>query len=716
MDLDQQETTSAQEWDDLLDESVAASAEQVNDQEEVVAPSAEELGRLLAEFASEVDSPVDIQTTSRDAKVTTSVTTSQASLKPPAIQKIEIEPDLLEAYLDDATRCLTSLETATLRLEQDPRDRPSLGQLCRELHTMKGASASVGLVDLANYLHTVEEAVQAACDSQESSIDFEHILAGVDSIRDHVTQLGPNQVGAPTPVISADLNDGGSDQEETLRIKASHLDRLMDMLAELVMLRNRRESRAAELQTSNDELMQCASRLRMEADSAARTPTARDKQPWTEISSDLLEITRNQRAISERVSEENLAVSDFIRSFRQELTGLQRLPIAGLFRRLQRVVRDAAQQEHKKVRLRMIGEHAGLKRTLQERLYEPLLHIVRNAVSHGIESESARIAAGKDPVGTIELEALGGSNLLVLEIRDDGRGLDYEALRRRGIERQLIPSQQPASREELAQLIFHPGFSTKTESTSVSGRGIGMDVVAESLKRMNSWVEVESEPNHGTCIRLSIPLHSVIEHSMVFRSAGQLLAVPMQFVHWAGSAKCDTVEGNTVEGNDVRFLESGPTDLPAIHVSELFANGQVPSDEPHQRLVLGYGRQVLTDNRTTSATDPTVVDRNRRFELHVDEIVGPEEVVIRPLPPLLRQQDMFSGVTLSGRGELVLLFDSRRLIDLGLRLAQQTPCQAGEAQGYSKPSRPQVLVADDSLIAIEQLGLSNVDNQSGGNR
>ena len=254
----------------------------------------------------------------------------------------------------------------------------------------------------------------------------------------------------------------------------------------------------------------------------------------TEIANDLLELGRSLRELYEPVADENLTISRFIRHFRQELMQLRRVPLGGLFRRLQRAAHDVARIEGKKAQLVLVGEDVGLERSIQEQLYEPLLHMVRNAVSHGIESESTRIAAGKNPLGTVTLEAHGGSNLLVVTVRDDGRGLDYDALRRRGIEMGLIPVDRPATRSELSRLIFHAGLSTRRDATEVSGRGVGMDVVATTLERMHSWVEVDSTPGAGTTIRLLIPRHSVIEHVMVFRSGGQEFGLPTQFVQTAG--------------------------------------------------------------------------------------------------------------------------------------------------------------------------------------
>lgn len=691
---DNDKTSEAGAWpEETRDETASKEdADSVEDVDAVAIPSAEELSRVLAAIACQ-------RTTSELGEDPSGSTRpASASIEAPHLplqQAVDIEPELLDAYLDDAARCLASLEAATLSLEQVPHDRSSLRQVCRELHTMKGASASVGLNDLASYLHAVEESLQHSCDSGSGSSPVESVLASVDAIRNLFTQLSSHQ--APVGKDSdrefhrpAELQESAFNSADTIRVESSRLDRLMDMLAELVMLRNRRESQVAELQTSNDELLRCATTLRVEADNVQPKVSIRERHPLSEIAADFLEIARNQREICQRVTEENLIVSGFIRNFRQELTELQRLPVAGLFRRLQRAVRDAAQREDKQVRLQMLGEHAGLERALQERLYEPLMHIVRNAVSHGIEPESLRVAAGKDPVGTIELEALGGSNLLVLEIRDDGKGLDYDAIRRCGVERGLIAPQQLTSREELAQLIFHPGFSTKAESNAVSGRGVGMDVVAETLHRMSSWVEVDSAPNHGTRIRLSIPLRSVIEPAMVFRCAGQLLAVPMQVVHCAGEAKLAN-----------RNSGSQGIALPSIHVDELLPSNCSREVTFGKRLVIGYSRQVLADSHFGSAPEPGFASRARRFELLVEEIVGPEEVVIRPLPPLLRHQSLFSGITLSGRGEVVLLFDSRRLIELGLRHAHapQAPTSFPATDSGAAHLGKRVLVADDSISA-----------------
>lgn len=616
------------------------------------------------------------------------------------------DPEIREAFMDDAQCGLGSIEAALLAYESDQSSRAPLQQVCRELHTLKGASASVGLEKLASFLHHVEDDLQAACD-QGGAIDLQPIFQAVDAVRSQMNSCCDAPPPAPetvasqnTPAIAAANErfvDTSPATQDSVRVKAAQLDRLMDMLAELVMLRNRRESHVEQLKTVHSELVRCVSRLRAYEETDARTPVAASvsagsganrsvrKQrvsSLTEVANDLLELGGSLRELYEPVGDENMAISRFIRQFRQELIQLRRVPIGGLFQRLQRSIRDAARTEQKKIRLHLIGEDVGLESSLQQQLYEPLLHIVRNAVSHGIEAEEQRLAHGKQPTGTVTLEAHGGSNMLVITVRDDGRGLDYDALRRRGLEMGLIAADRAYSRPELARLIFHPGFSTRTSTSEISGRGVGMDVVQTVLERLHSWIEVDSVPGQGTSVRLLVPLHSVIEHVMVFRASGQDFAIPTQYVKYAGDPNaCDTSE------------------FPLHRLDHLFPTLPSPQAAQPQLLVLACEAEAEAKELFEKSPARSSGSGEQRFGLLVDEIVGPEEVVVRPLPALLAQQHLFSGVTLSGTGDIMLLFHSQELMRRGFLAVEdrllRTPGKA--AWGATDVSGDRrILVVDDS--------------------
>ena len=663
---------------------------------DLIAPSAEEIRSLMSQLGGASDLVGNSEISERPDSVPrpNHVTLELHGDSPRHNDSSDVsiqslDPELREAFLDDATGCVSSMESALLRLESDPKQADALNQICRELHTLKGASASVGLTELADQLHQLEDCLRDDAEAGRSP-GIDSLLNSVDSIRMQITGAGAHS-NAPDPIASENHPESGPQKQsalpvasfadgpvddESVRVKSSQLNRLMDMLAELVMLRNRRETELSELQEVYHELIGSVTKMRLLSNDGHADTTASSSLQLSEIANDVLEVAQNVRDCARPVAEGNTAVSQFIRQFRQELLELRRTPVSGLFRRLQRVVRDAAQAESKEVRLELLGEDAGIERSLQQRLYEPLLHIVRNSVCHGIESAEERLRNGKNQLGTITLEAKSGPDLFVIEIRDDGRGLDYDAIRRRGVESGLLAADQAASRQELSQLIFQPGFSTRPSASQVAGRGVGMDVVAATLQRMRGWLEVDSEPQQGTRIRLSFPLPSVIQHAMVFRSGGQLFALPMQSVQSAGEVASDSV---------------------CLAFSDLLGVRQEGAVESCQRIVLAC----------EASASHVAGDSPARVTVLVDEIVGPEEVVVRPLPAILKNHPFCSGATLSGMGQAVLLVDARAVVESQAHHLHRSGggLSANEmsTQANARPARPRVLVVDDSLSARKRV-------------
>lgn len=664
----------------LDDESDAAD-------DEVVTPTAAEIQSLLSQLAE----PSVVEPTAAEPAVVEPavVDSSRHDHAPASLPHVaspgrdtlaiaDLDDELREAFLDDAGGCVGSMESSLLRLESDPADSDAIIQICRELHTLKGASASVGLTALADQLHELENTLTEDKESDRAP-NVGALLASVDSIRDQIavpqcevssesitTGLEAQHVPAPATFVSE------VDGDESVRVKATQLNRLMDMLAQLVMLRNRRANELSELQEIYHELIGSVSKMRTISNEFDSAQAFGSSLQISEVANDVLEIAQQVRSCSRPISQGNEAVSQFIREFREELVELRRAPIAGLFQRLQRVVRDAAKADGKDVRLELIGADTGIERSLQQRLYEPLLHIVRNSVCHGIEQPAKRKQSGKNECGTISLTATSGPDLLVIDIRDDGGGLDYEAIRRRGIESGLLDRNQTATKSELAQLIFKAGFSTRQSTDQLAGRGVGMDVVASTLQRMRGWLEVDSEAGRGTHIRISCPLPSVIQHAMVFRAANQLFALPMQSIQATGGTK-----------------SVGTT----IALSELLGKRDRDASSPEQRITLAGTNQV---GRVAE-----------RITLLVDEIVGPEELVLRPMPALLKGHPYCSGATLSGMGSTVLFLDSRRLLETCSDLISAndwlTTSDSSDQAGAPIATVPRVLVVDDSISARKRV-------------
>ena len=612
-----------------------------------------------------------------------------------AAKQLADDPEMLEAYLDDALRCVASMEQAALAIEQDDTDREPVRQFCRELHTLKGASATVGLSELASTLHELESSLEDLFSDDQAKVNADPLFAAVDQVRSMVGGLRPtdstaeptedSSVAPEKPIAKRSSNDFAnftSNDNASIRIRASNLDRLMDMLAELVVLRNHQESDVHEFGELNEELTRCSSRVNV-ADDAARLQQAmfetndlvdlemlQSSQPiadLSEVSKDITAVSQGLRDLQKPIIQNNVAISRFIRDFRHELMQLRRVPVTGMFNRLQRAARDAAKTEQKRILVQMSGQNAGLEQEIQERLFESLLHVVRNSVSHGIESESDRVKAGKNPVGTISLEASSNAQLLIIEVRDDGAGVDYDAVRQRAIEKGLLVPGQEVSEGRLGKLIFHPGFSTKQTASAVSGRGVGMDIVATTVEQLKGRIEVDSVRGEGTKIRILIPLKSGIEHVMVFRSGDQLFGLPMQAVSSAKRANgSNAVSVSSVFGLDTR--------------------GSV-----------GEG-DVLHVRRAGAAGSKNASVKN--LAVHVDELIGPEEVVVRKLPNLLINHPVFNGVTLSGSGKKVLLLNAEQFaVHCEGSVDSLTDNSALLESDRTVPNQKRVLVIDDSLTA-----------------
>ena len=315
------------------------SASQVDDEPEM--PSADELDALITAVRT---LPIDSGAASNDAADSPDL--QQAT---PIPSNLIDDDEMLEAYLDDARRGVTAMEEALLHFEAHPDDRRPLEQLARELHTLKGASASVGLAELADFLHKVEDDLRCCNTQGAEAPDIPSVLASVDAIQLQIETLtrsaqGDRSTEADCGAVGRHSYSEPVDPEGSLRVRATQVDRLMDMLAELVMLRNQRDAHVDQLNDIQRDLLGCVTRLRAQDIRADRREAVIGDEsrlelgPAEEVIDDVLDNARRLRDFCEPIAEENLTISRFIRQFRQELVELRRVPVAGLFRRLQRAV------------------------------------------------------------------------------------------------------------------------------------------------------------------------------------------------------------------------------------------------------------------------------------------------------------------------------------------------------------------------------------------
>ena len=334
---------------------------------------------------------------------------------------------------------------------------------------------------------------------------------------------------------------------------------------------------------------------------------------------------------------------------------IRMVPVEQLFRRFPRVVRDVAKLCGKDIALEVTGEHTDLDKRILDALAEPLTHLVRNAVDHGIEPASERLSAGKPARGTVSLNAFHQGTQVVIEVRDDGRGVDLDVIREQAVRNALINKEdaERMTEADVLNLIFEPGFSTATEVTEVSGRGVGMDVVRTVLDRLKGTVSVSSAKGAGTTILLRVPLTLASIQTLLFRVGGRLFAVPLSSV----------VEITRVSDTEIQRVD--------------------------KREVLRLREQILTLVRLSSLKGIHAVDlpgpkkkksfvivigvAEKRFGLLVDSMVGEEELVIKALPGEIVSSDLVSGASILGDGTVVLILNVPTILS---RLSRSLPLGA----------------------------------------
>ncbi len=614
------------------------------------------------------------------------------------------DAELLDDFLLEAREIMDKLDLDFVQLEKSPDDDKLLGNIFRGMHTLKGSSGFFSFKKLEQLSHAGESLLSKLRDkSLRLSPEMVTILLKtLDALRHIIDEIETNRVEPATDdelllVNLRSLTDGGGLLDE-LPLNEEDIDAPSEGAASgsgvaietensqqgIAKSGDRSDAEFNEVSGEDTEVQSdigdseipdrsatvaaetlatdyqdlvgaVASPKEFDADESG-TSTSREVAPPVKVSVELLDTLMN--LVSEMVLARNRLLSyasevadpkfagvvrnvDFITLELQERMMKTRMsPISQVWNKFPRLVRDLSQECRKRVELIQIGAETELDRTLLETIKDPLIHIIRNCVDHGIEEEKDRVASGKAPVGSVTLQAKHENGMVVIQIADDGGGINFDRVRVKAIQRGLIDAQKASrmSAEELLEFIYLPGFSTKEAITNLSGRGVGMDVVKTNIQNIGGSVEVTSTST-GTNLRLKIPLTLAIMPALFVRCEKERFAIPQNNL-------LEMVRYNPDdESEGLEYLYG----TPVFRLRERLIPLVFLSQELELRSAGGWSGKSLNI--------AVVQSSGVRFGLIVDEVLYMQEVVVKPISSLLRGKSTYGGATILGDGRVALILD-----------------------------------------------------------
>lgn len=617
-------------------------------------------------------------------------------------------------FVEEARDRTKALTQALMRLEKAPRSGEAIAEVLRQAHSLKGSARMLGLNDISQIAHHLEDLfVLAKSDSRVIGAQaFDLVFGAVDVLTLRVEQLA---AGASDPVDVAGLchklaalvaapdrrspertaaapeasvaearapstpagDAGGSAVRPSLRVPIEKLDGLSHLAAEMVIESLKASARLTEL----SRLEKALSLLRNRVRDAQLVPAGVARGPAMPLGDDVETLDRLSRRLREFLTafgDDRVRLSLLTDELRQNVIELTMLPLSTVFDAFPRAARDLARSFQKEVDLQILGGETELDKKIIEQIADPLVHLVGNAVDHGIEPPDERVRQGKPAAGQLQISAAQQGNRILIVVRDDGRGIDPVAVRATAIRRAVAPAAELErwTVPEILNLVFEPGFSTRSRTTEVSGRGVGMDVVKNLVGRLGGTVHLESTPGRGTRITLDLPLSLALLRVVLIEARGELFALPTAAVQRILHAAPDKI----TQLQQGPVIEMDGENVPLVALSALFQSSTPLAASPYVPVIVAAAREGL-------------------FGLTVEAVLDEQEVVFEELRGPLRRQRIFAGAAIHGNGDIVPILDVQALFDLAAQSPAIAAARAPERLPEARPGR--VLVVEDSLVAAE---------------
>jgi two-component system, chemotaxis family, sensor kinase CheA len=580
--------------------------------------------------------------------------------------------DLLREFLTETNESLAVLDLELVKLEQNPNDPGLLGNIFRIVHTIKGTCGFLGLPRLEAVAHASENVLGKFRDGEQqvTARAVSLILASLDQIKSLLAQLEANEAepaGDDSDLIARlnALAAGEASAAATKPAPAPEAAKAPPVLAKPIVepapapvAAAKPPAEAAPAAAAGEPKPPKAKEPKEAAEprgEAAETKESAVAAQSIRVNVDLLEnlmtmvselvLTRNQLMQILRGQKDSefgaplQRLSHVTTELQEGVMKTRMQPIGNAWAKLPRIVRDLSHELRKKIELQMHGADTELDRQVLEMIKDPLTHMVRNSADHGVETPAERVAGGKPETGTITLNAYHEGGHIIIEIADDGKGLDIDKIKQKAVATGIASESDLAtmSEQQIQQFIFKAGFSTATKVTSVSGRGVGMDVVRTNIEKIGGTVEMKSQSGKGSTFIIKIPLTLAIVSALIVECAGERFAIPQISV-------VELVRAAANSENNIEWLNNAPVLrlrdrlLPLVSLQELLRLGK-RADRPSETFI------VVTQVGTYT------------FGIIVDRVFDTEEIVVKPVAPILRDITMFSGNTILGDGSVIMILD-----------------------------------------------------------
>ncbi|MCE9544005.1 MAG: chemotaxis protein CheA [Planctomycetia bacterium] len=611
--------------------------------------AAGELRKLLDAISGQSGDATPLITTPPQAS-SEAPATSGAQFVATSSAAVEVDAELLAEFIHESFDRIAWAEAATLLLEKDPRDAEAINTVLRAFHTIKGAAGLLGFSAIQHLAHHAEGLLIRGRDGEVTMTgpQIELALKAGDALKSMVKSL-ENRAPGQAPEIPVNyhalLGAFSEPDRNTAAVTAVTNNapqvaafEASDLIAEI------QADDFADASPTNGPSCNTAST----AEASVRVNTERLDNLVNlvgELAIAQAMVARDSRAAesnSARLERSVSAVEKIIRQLQDLAMSLRMVPLKGTFQKMNRLVRDLGHKSDKEIRFEIAGDETEIDRNMVEALCDPLSHMIRNAVDHGIEPAEMRIAQGKSPSGTLHLRAYHAAGHVVIELEDDGRGLNRQRIVERAILRGLIQPDHHLSDDEAHFLIFHPGLSTAENVTEISGRGVGMDVVKRSIEALRGRIEVATQSGAGTRFTLRLPLTTAIIDAMSIRVGGQQYLLPTVVIQRSFRPEPGSISTVAGRGEMVRF---GDQMLPLFRLHRLFSVADAQQD-PERALVV------------------VIEGDGRRSAVLVDELLGQQQAVMKSLGDSLTKVSGVAGGAILSDGRVGLILDAVGLVQL----------------------------------------------------